>query len=264
MIRLVCRGTITGMFVSAWILFSHAALGQGLPKGETLLDKYVTVTGGKEAYEKCKNRLTKGTMEIVGAGIKGELTIYQTRPNKMYLEVNFQGLGKVEQGTDGQTMWERSAITGARILQGEEKAMRLREALFNEEVDWRNLYKKVECVGEETIEGKPCYKVNLTIPEGQVVNKYFDKESGLEIKTVATVKTQMGDLPTEALQSDYKKVDGILLPHKLHQKALGQQIVISIDKVQHNIEMAAGRFDLPEDIKKLAEKEKKDNAGSKK
>jgi hypothetical protein len=66
------------------------------------------------------------------------------------------------------------------------------------------------------------------------------------------------------VQSDYKKVDGILLPHKVQQKALTQQIVISIDKVQHNIEMPAGRFELPEDIRKVAEKEKKDGAGSKK
>ena len=152
MIRLVYRGM--GLFVVTWLLLSPLAQAQGLPKGETLLDKYITVTGGKEAYEKCKNRLTKGTMEIVGAGIKGEVTIYQARPNKMYLEVNFQGLGKVEQGTDGQTVWERSAITGPRVLQGEEKAMRLREALFNEEADWRTLYKKVECVGEEAVEGK--------------------------------------------------------------------------------------------------------------
>src|SRR5438309_10046272 len=117
MIRLVCRAMITALFVGAWVFHSQPAQGQGLPNGETLLDKYITVTGGKEAYEKCKNRLTKGTMEIVGAGIKGEVTIYQARPNKMYLEVNFQGLGKVEQGTDGQTVWERSAITGPRVLQ---------------------------------------------------------------------------------------------------------------------------------------------------
>jgi len=255
---------LSTMFVGVWALLGHAAYGQALPKGETLLDKYVTVTGGKEAYEKCKNRVMKGTMEVVGAGVKGELAIYQTRPNKLYLEVNLQGLGKIEQGTDGQTAWERSAITGPRILQGEEKAMRLREALFNEEVEWRTLYKKADCVGEETVEGKPCYKVNLTPLEGSVVTKYFDKGSGLEIKTVATVKTQMGDVPTEVLYSDYKKVDGILMPHKLHQKALSQQIVMTVDKVQHNVEMPAGRFDLPEDIKKLAEKEKKDKPGSKK
>jgi hypothetical protein len=264
MMRLVCRGTITGIFAGAWVLFGGVCRAQELPKAETLLDKYVAVTGGKEAYDKCNNRLTKGTMEIVGAGLKGELAIYHARPNKMYLEVTFPGLGKIEQGTDGQTVWERNAITGARILQGEEKTSRLRDAVFNEEVEWRKQYKKAECVGEETIEGKPCYKVNLTPAEGQVVTKYLDKESGLEIKTVTTVKTQMGDLPTEALHSDYKKVDGILVPHKLHQKALAQQIVISIDKVQHNIEMPAGRFDLPEDIKKLAEKEKKDKDGPKK
>jgi hypothetical protein len=54
------------------------------------------------------------------------------------------------------------------------------------------------------------------------------------------------------------------MPHKFEQKALTQRMVITIDKVLHNIDMPADRFDLPEDIKKLAEKEKKDNRGSKK
>jgi hypothetical protein len=261
MIQLVQRSLLSAVFMG---LLSHAAYGQALPKAETLLDKYVTVTGGKDAYDKCKNRLMKGTMEIMGAGVKGELAIYQTRPNKLYLEVTLQGLGKIEQGTDGQTAWERSALTGPRILEGEEKAARLREAAFNEEVEWRKLYPKAECVGEEKIEGKPCYKVNLTTPEGSLVSKYLDKDSGLEIKTVATVKTQMGDVPTEVLYSDYKKVDGILMPHKIHQKALAQQIVMTVDKVQHNVEMPPGRFDLPDDVKKLAEKQKKDKPEPKK
>ena len=112
MIQLGYRGKIAVVLVGMSFSLNHVAYGQNLPKGEELLDKYVAATGGKEAYEKCKNRLIKGTMEFAGAGIKGELTIYQTRPNKMYLEVNLQGIGKIEQGTDGQTVWERNAITG--------------------------------------------------------------------------------------------------------------------------------------------------------
>ena len=41
-----------------------------LPKAEKLMDKYVEVTGGKEAYLKLKNRVVKGTVAV--GGINGD------------------------------------------------------------------------------------------------------------------------------------------------------------------------------------------------
>ena len=67
MIQLGYRGKIAVVLVGLSFSLNQLAYGQNLPKGEELLDKYVAVTGGKEAYEKCKNRLIKGTMEFAGA-----------------------------------------------------------------------------------------------------------------------------------------------------------------------------------------------------
>src|SRR5207244_5415425 len=64
MIQLGYRGKIAVVLVGMSFSLNHVAYGQNLPKGEELLDKYVVATGGKEAYEKCKNRLIKGTMEF--------------------------------------------------------------------------------------------------------------------------------------------------------------------------------------------------------
>src|SRR5262245_27779017 len=256
--RFMNRAVGTVAAVSLGFLGMQAVRAQqDLPKAEDVLDKYVTATGGKEVYEKIKSRVSTGTMEIAGLGVKGKLVMYQAAPNKMYMEIELPGVGKVEQGTDGQTVWEKSTVGGPRVKQGDEKATFLRSATLDAEVNWRKQYPKVECKAEEKIDGKPCYKVELTTPEGQVRTGYYDKATGLLVKIMSKEKTQFGEVPAESTVSDYKKVDGLLIPHKVRQKALTQEVIITLDKVEHNVKLHADRFNLPEDIKKLVEKEKK-------
>jgi hypothetical protein len=195
-------------------------------------------------------------MEIGGQNLKGKITIYQAPPNKMYTLVELGGLGKIEEGTDGTTVWEKS-FTGPRIKTGEEKASALRDAAFYGDVEWRKLYTKADCKAEEKLDGKPVYKVELTTPEGKVRTAYYDKQSNLVVKMISTETTPMGKITIEAIPSDYKKVDGISIPHKLQQKMAGQDITIAFDKVEQNVKIPNDKFDLPEDIKKLADKDKK-------
>ena len=42
--------------------------------------------------------------------------------------MDFPGIGKVEEGFDGETAWENSALQGPRILDGDEKAAAKRAA----------------------------------------------------------------------------------------------------------------------------------------
>ena len=65
-----------------------------LPKAETILDKYVEVTGGKAAYGKLTNRVTQATFEMVGQGLKFSMTIYGARPDKMYAVMDGQRSGE--------------------------------------------------------------------------------------------------------------------------------------------------------------------------
>ncbi len=56
------------------------------PKAEEVLDQYVEATGGKAAYEKIKNRVSKGTMEVTGAGLKGDIRETSAAPAKSVQE----------------------------------------------------------------------------------------------------------------------------------------------------------------------------------
>jgi hypothetical protein len=257
MLRFLSRAGLTLAVLGGWLLAGRPAPADELPKADEILDKYVKVTGGKEAYEKVKNRVSQGTVTLAPFGVTGKITVYEAAPDKRYVEMELAGVGKVQEGSDGKTAWEKSSIAGARIKQGAEKATALNEGRFNADVYWRQVYKKVACVGEEKVDGKPAYKVELTTADGQVRTVYYDKASGLVVKVLATLQTQMGPVKTESLVSDYKKVDGVLQPFKLRQKAANQELVITLDKIEQNLKLPANRFDLPDDIKKLAEKDKK-------
>ena len=227
------------------------ARAENLPKGDEIMDKHIEAIGGKAAFDKLKNSAAEGTMAV--GGIKGPMKVYQAAPNKMLLDVDLPGIGKILEGTDGETAWSNNPFTGARIKKDEERAQAIRGATFNES-KWRDMYKSAECVGEEDVESKPCYKVKLTTPEGNVRTSWYDKKNYLLVKQASKEKSPQGEIEQESLVSDYKKVDGVLVPHKVVQKAAGQEMVMTLDKVQFNVDMPADRFALPDEIKKLKEK----------
>jgi hypothetical protein len=225
---------------------------EDLPKGEDILARYVAVTGGRAAYEKVHGSIAKGTMSLTAQNLKGSMTVYESEPMKQVTVVEFPGIGRMEEGTDGSIAWSTSAMEGARLKQGEEKAMALRaansEAKF---LDWKRLFKSVETVGVEDVDGKPCYKVLFTPLVGKPETEYYEKVSGLLVKELATVTMPMGEVPVSMTIGGYRNEGGILMPHSLQQNLAGQKIDITIESVVINPEFPPKRFDPPADVRAL-------------
>jgi hypothetical protein len=223
-----------------------------LPTGEAILEKYIAVTGGKAAYEKARTQVSTAVMEFIGKGVKATMTIYHAEPNKSYLVTEIDGIGKMEEGTDGSVVWERSALKGPRIKTGEERAVSLRGADIRHDVRWRQYFTKVECTGVEPIDGHVCYRVVLTPKDGQPETRYYDKATNLLVRTNMIMKTEMGEIPAEAVVSDYRNVDGVMIPFLLKQKVLGQEFSVTVQSVKNNVAIPPERFALPDDVKTLA------------
>jgi len=226
---------------------------EDLPKAETILDKNVEATGGKAAYAKLHNEVATGTMEMPAMGIKGDIVTYRAEPAKNYTELNLAGIGKIQEGFDGTTAWSLSAIQGAHVKEGDEKAQTLNSSQFHTE-DWKTLYKKVETVGVAQVDGKDCYKVLLTPAEGPAMTQFFDKQSWLMVKMTMIAKTPMGDVEAEQSVGDYRKEGDILAPHKITQSAAGQTFTITLDKIQYNVDIPKDKWDLPAEIQALVKK----------
>ncbi|HEY6389909.1 MAG TPA: hypothetical protein VIX89_01455 [Bryobacteraceae bacterium] len=232
------------------------AADETLPKADTVLDRYVEAVGGKAAIEKHRNEVMHGTIEVVGRGLKGTVTAYQAAPDKELLVIEFEGIGKIESGSNGEVAWERSAIQGPKVKDGVEKADALRDGTFNSLIYWRKLYTKVETTGAEKVEGHDCYKVVMTPKEGKPTTHFYDKESGLLVKTQATRITSAGEIAAEAFSEDYRKEGDMLVPHKLTNKVAGNELQILVTSLEFNADLPKNQFDLPDDIQALLKKAK--------
>jgi hypothetical protein len=248
------RWLILAAIVSASV--AHAA-DDALPEAATVLDRYVEVTGGKEAYAKHKSEIESGTLEYPAQGIKAKVTRYASEPDSYVASVEITGIGKLDTGVTDGIAWDNSVVLGARIKSGDEKALAIREATFNAVVYWRKLFPKVETTGTETVNGDVCYKVLLTPTDGRPETRYYSRESGLLIKATTVAATQMGEIPVELLYSGYKEFDGVRTPTVVTQKAANQEFTVTIENVRVNEEIPASKFAFPPEVRVILGKTSK-------
>jgi hypothetical protein len=224
------------------------------PTGEAVLARFVEATGGIAAYDAVKNRVTRAKMEIVGAGVVLNLTLYAAPPANIYTVVESEATGRIESGVVDGIAWENSALRGAIVKDGPERDDALRDAIFDRIVHWKDHLKSVECTGVADVNGKPAYRVVATPKAGSPQTFYFDKESGLLARTETIANSAAGPVPVVAEPRDFREVDGILMAFSSSMKVMGQERVVTIEKVEHNAAMPADRFAPPPEVKALIKK----------
>lgn len=225
--------------VSFW---ASAAQAQDV---DAVMERYVVATGGRAAYERIQNRVSKFRMEIVGQGIvlKGESI--NARPNRIYTVMQSDLTGKLESGSDGETVWSNSATTGPQRLEGAQRSDMLLRARLDRYTEWRAHYPSARLAGEAEADGRPCTEVVLTPRDGRPETLCFDKETGLLTRLAMTVSTPGGDIAVETVMSDYRDVDGIRMPFQMKSRLPGQERLMRIESVSHNADIPGGRFAPP-------------------
>ena len=226
---------------------------KALPSGEQVLDDYLKATGGKKIRNKLTNRVTVASLSLEAQGIQLNMTIHSSRPNRNYTVVESEFTGKIEKGSDGNTVWEISDMMGPQVKDGQERADFLREAHFDRFADWRELYSRAECAGIETVDDHATYKVLMTPKSGKEQAMYFDTESNLLVKHEFVIENPMGTIPVTSYVSDYREVDGVLMPFEIKAVVMGQERVLITESIEHNVDLPAGRFELPQAIQTLLE-----------
>ena len=243
--RLVCL-----FVVCAW-----AVAAADLPSGESLIQRFIERSGGVAAYAKARNAQMSGTVEIEGRNISGKVEMVE-EGDKSWTGLELPGIGKIEQGFDGETAWESNPIQGSRLIEGDEKSALKRSSGFALIHSWKDEYSAARTVGEEDFHGKPAWRVEMTPKDGKPETFHFDKESSLLVGMSATVSTPLGDIAADVTLSDYRAVDGIQTPFTMTQGAMGQVIVMHFDRIAYNAAVPKDRFALPPEVKALVAKKK--------
>lgn len=203
--------------------------------------------GGADKWNSVKSVKMTGT--ITSQGKQLPMTVYAKRPNSTRQEV-IVGEMKMIQAFDGTVAWAVDPRMGGMPQQA--PAVIAERARTSADFDGALInYKEkgttIELVGKEQLDGKDVYHLKVTM-KGEVQQCFVDATTGLEVKTSTEVDPMgTGQKQTiESVMSDYRAVDGIMLPHTVRQLMNGKPIAeTKIEKVELNAPVADALFAMP-------------------
>ena len=189
--------------------------GKALPNAEELIERHIFESGGFAAYERLKTQRITGTIDFLSRNLEARTETWSAGDGRYYQSVDIPGLGKQEEGSDGQVAWERSPILGPRS-KPRSKLTGLGMTLDAAEViGWRYLVGEVRTEALETIDGHECYRVRVsgrsgtsgTAPQSSL--RWYDRKTGLLYRTSLSSKSEMGDIPTVLTYQAWRTVEGL-------------------------------------------------------
>jgi hypothetical protein len=217
---------------------------------DQLLERNAAARGGLEAWRAVQTLTLAGRMDI-GRGTMVPFRLEMKRPRRMRLEFEFAKSTAV-QTFDGERGWKLMPFLGrseAIPLSADELKRSAAQAdLDGPLLDWKAKGHRVEWVGEETVEGRPAYRLRVKLPSGVTRDLWLDAESALEVKSEATQVVRGQEKRLETFFRDYRKaVTGVVLAHVVETKLEGAPAshALQIESVRINEPLGDDRFGTP-------------------
>jgi hypothetical protein len=211
-----------------------------LPAARAIIDRYVQAIGGRDAVMRRNSIRYVGSFEMPAAGMKGNLTLVQVAPNKMAMTVDLPGMGQVVSGYDGTVGWSINPMQGPRVLEGKELQQLREDAGPAAMLRSSDRIRSAETVELTAMDGRACYRVKITYHSGRESFDCYSPETGLLVGMTQTQESPMGSVQVTTLFDDWKEFGGLKTATKMRQQMLGQEQILTIDRLE---------FDRPEDVK---------------
>lgn len=231
--------------VSPFLASLNAALP---PEVASVLETSIEASGGREAIGAIKSSRLKGTFAISAMGMSGSTEIVHVYPDKVYTVQELSGLGRMEQGFDGETGWARDPMQGVRLLSEGEVATLMQNESIAAMLDFESTYSSGELLPEAEVNGSAASVVKLVAAEtGDTQTHYYSKESGLLVRLEMIADMgPMGKIPASMNITDYAQQEGIAYPAKMEMTNAGMQISMTFDSLEINPEIDDSVFSVPQ------------------
>ena len=250
--------TTTSTTTSTTVTTSATAQPQtttsSLPAGRAIIDRYVQAIGGRDAVMRHGSIRYMGNFEMPAAGMKGNLTVIQAAPNRMAMTVDLPGMGQMVTGFDGTVGWSINPMQGPRVLEGKELDQLREDAGPSAMLRSSDRIRSAETVELTSMGGKPCYKLKITYHSGRESFDCYSPETGLLVGMTQTQESPMGSVQVTTLFDEWKEFGGLKTATKLRQQMLGQEQILTIDRLEFDRPEDAKAFEVPEQVRPLVKK----------
>lgn len=229
------RRSISAAGLVVGLLCAAAAQGQ---TADEIVARNLEAKGGAGKLKAVESMKMTGRMTMQGKTLP--LTIYSKRPNLNRQEMMVGNL-RVVNAFDGTNAWTISPMTRMEpqaLPPAASEIMKTSSEFDNALVDYKAKGHAVELVGTEKSGEAEVYHLKLTMKNGRVQHYYLDTKTGLEVRMAQEADEKGPGGPKQMLEtlvSDYRPVDGIMMPHLVRQ-TVGTTVIgeMQIDKVEFN------------------------------
>ncbi|HEY6269896.1 MAG TPA: outer membrane lipoprotein-sorting protein [Candidatus Acidoferrum sp.] len=231
--------------LAAMAIFSFAANAQTV---DEVIAKNVQAHGGAEKLKSVRSLRT--TAKFSQGSFRADFRQENKRADKVREEFIIQGLAQV-QAYDGKTGWQISPFGGRKdpelLSQDDLKSLVVDADLDGPLVDYKEKGHKAELVGHDSVEGTDCFKIKLSMKNGDVRYYYLDADSFLELKLEIQTTIRGALQENELYYGDYEQVNGIYYPFAVEQaqKGSASRAQITVEKIEQNIALEDAHFTMP-------------------
>lgn len=236
---------------TVWISLSAVlllALGASAQTVDEIIAKNIQARGGIEKLHAIKSLRTSA--KLSEGSFRASFVQENKRDDKVRQEVIIQGMAHVE-AYDGHAAWQINPFGGRKdpelMSQDDSKPLVRAADLEGLLVDYKQKGYKAELVGHDSVEGTDCYKIKLTLKDGDIRYYFLDADSFLEIKIESQSSVRGALRYTDTLLGDYEQVDGVYFPFAIETGETGSdhRMRLSIEKIEFNVPLDDARFSLP-------------------
>ena len=220
------KKTFSLFLLSCFLVSITSAPGYG-QKVSDILGKMIKARGGKTALKSIKDITFTGTMEMPAMGASGSIVLYQKEPDKSRWDIDMAGM-VLTRATDGKTAWGTNFQTGAlEALPEQEAAEFNRNALgYTSMLNPKKYGLNYAFKEKKQIEGKDYLVLEQTYRDGHKATHYIDSKTHHIYKTVTIALGMVGgEVEEESFFSDFKKINGVLIPHTITIFHDGEQFI---------------------------------------
>lgn len=239
----VCKFLLPALLVSA--ITAGAASAQSV---DEIIAKNVQARGGLDKLKSVKSLRT--TVKFSDGSFRAEVRQENKRPGKVREEFIVQGMAQI-QAYDGKTGWQISPFSGRKdpdlLSQDDMKSLIVDGDIDGPLVDYKEKGHKAELVGHDSMEGTDCFKIKLSMKNGDVRYYYLDTDSYLELKVEVQTTIRGALQESELYYGDYEQVNGVYYPFAVEQaqKGSSSRQQLSVEKIEQNVDLDDALFTMP-------------------
>jgi len=231
-------------------LAAFALIGGGARAGtvDEIIAKNVQARGGLEKLKAIRTLRT--TVKFSDGSFRAEFRQENKRPGKVREEFIVQGMAQI-QAYNGKTGWQISPFGGRKdpdlMSQDDMKSLIVDGDIDGPLVDYKEKGHLAELVGHDSMEGTDCYKIKLSMKNGDIRYYYLDTDSYLELKVEIQTTIRGALQESELYYGDYEQVNGIYYPFAVEQaqKGSSSRQQFSVEKIEQNVDLDDSLFTMP-------------------